>query len=607
MKTTRSLIALLILGSSLSAFAQWSEVKSQNFTILTNGSAGQAREVAVRFEQMRALFGALFKRTKVTIPVPLTVFAFRNAHDLKENGPLFNGKPVEVAGYYQMGEDRNFIALDLSTEYSYEVVFHEYAHMLLNANYPRTQPWFDEGFAEFYSSMTIGKTQAEIGRAPQSAQVVFSEMQSLMPIVTLFSVGHDSKTYNETSNKRTMFYAQSWLLMHWIFDNQKLPDTARYFDAVMNRKMSIPEAIQYGFGMTPKKLDEVLYTYLRNGRGNVFKANLPINIDPSLIVVKKLSDSASRSALADLHLHMIDRQAQGVSEFEQIIKAEPDNEVAHRDLAFAYLWKHDLDKARPHLQRAVELNSQDARVHYYNAVLMNRGSQQVAENDTASLQMIAELQRATDLDPNYADAWHLLAISQMNTQKPEQALASMKHAVALSPRNDFYRLTLAQIMISTNQVGDAKALLTVLQSSTDPQVAEHATQLMANADVVAEQKKRWAEQGISSYKDVTDPRWKPKEGAKSSDEDAPEKSAAPDTRKIEYVKGTLLSVNCADPAATVTVTAAGRKWQFKTPDYKKLVLIGADDFNCTWKNVKASINYKSNGPGQGDLVSLEVN
>jgi Flp pilus assembly protein TadD len=606
MKTIRSFIALLILGSSLSAFAQWSEVKSQNFTVVTNGSANQARDVAVRFEQMRALFGALFKRTKVTIPVPLTVIAFRNSRDLRDNGPLFNGKPVEVAGFYQQGEDRNFIALDLSTEYSYEVVFHEYAHLLLNANYPRTQPWFDEGFAEFYSSMTIGKTQAEIGRAPQGAQVVFSETQSLMPVVNLFSVEHDSKTYNESGNKRTMFYAQSWLLMHWIFDNQKLPDTARYFDAVMNRKMPIPEAIQYGFGMTPRKFDEVLNSYLRTGRGNVFKFNLPLNIDPSLIVVKKLSDTAARSALADLHLHMMDRQPQAIAEFQELLKVDADNEIAHRGLAFAYLWKRDLANARPHLQRAVELNSQDARVHYYNAVLMNRGSQAMAENDTASLQMISELKRATELDPNYAAAWHLLAISQMNVQKPEDALVSMKRAVALSPRDDSFRLTLAQIMIMTNQVGDAKALLAVLQSSPEPRVATQATQMMANADVVAEQRKRWSEQGISSYKDVTDPRWQPKEGGKIGEEDKPEQVAAPDTRKIEYVKGTLVSVNCADPSATVTVTAAGKKWQFKTSDYKKLVLIGADNFNCSWKNVRTSVNYKSSGPGQGDLVSLEV-
>ena len=227
----------------------------------------------------------------------------------------------------------------------------------------------------------------------------------------------------------------------------------------MNRKMPIPEAIQYGFGMTPKKFDEVLYSYLRAGRGNVFKFNLPLNIDPATIVVKKLSDTAARSSLADLHLHMIDRQAQGISEFEELIKSDADNEVAHRGLAFAYLWKHDLDKARPHLQRAVELNSQDARVHYYNAVLLNRGSQQVNENDSGAFQMIAELQRATELDPNYAAAWHLLAVMQMNTQKTDDALASMRRAVALSPRNDFFRLTLAQIMINSNHLGDAKALL----------------------------------------------------------------------------------------------------------------------------------------------------
>ena len=45
---------------------------------------------------------------------------------------MWNGKPVQLAGLFQGGEDRSFIMLDMSAENPWAVVFHEYAHQLMN-------------------------------------------------------------------------------------------------------------------------------------------------------------------------------------------------------------------------------------------------------------------------------------------------------------------------------------------------------------------------------------------------------------------------------------------------------------------------------------------
>jgi hypothetical protein len=42
------------------------------------------------------------------------------------------------------------------------------------------------------------------------------------------------------------------------------------------------------------------------------------------------------------------------------------------------------------------------------------------------------------------------------------------------------------------------------------------------------------------------------------------------------------------------------------PDRSKAVLIGADNFQCEWKDVPVSVNYRASGAQQGDIVSLEV-
>ena len=108
---------------------QWVEVRSPNFSVATD--TGEEREVAMRFEQMRAVFGDLMTKVKVTLPVPLQIVAFRNTKEMRQVAPLWNGKPTQVAGLFQGGSRRSFIMLDMSAENPWAVVFHEYAHQLM--------------------------------------------------------------------------------------------------------------------------------------------------------------------------------------------------------------------------------------------------------------------------------------------------------------------------------------------------------------------------------------------------------------------------------------------------------------------------------------------
>jgi len=73
------------------------------------------------------------------------------------------------------------------------------------------------------------------------------------------------------------------------------------------------------------------------------------------------------------------------------------------------------------------------------------------------------------------------------------------------------------------------------------------------------------------------------------------------------MKGVLVSVDCSgSPAATLTISSAGKKWKMLAPQAKKLVLMGAEEFSCSWTNRKVSLNYRKSGDAQGTLVSLEL-
>ena len=65
-------LVLLFVGVS-SPVAQasekpWTEVRSPNFRVLTNGSAADGRRVAREFEQMRTVFAVAFPKMRLECP-----------------------------------------------------------------------------------------------------------------------------------------------------------------------------------------------------------------------------------------------------------------------------------------------------------------------------------------------------------------------------------------------------------------------------------------------------------------------------------------------------------------------------------------------------------
>src|SRR5215472_12648751 len=184
MKTcVRRLSCLLVLiftnYGSATAYAdspQWVEVRSPHFSVITDAGEKRGRDVVFHFEQMRAVFSELMTKANVNIPVPLQIVAFRNSKEFKQVAPLWHGKPTQLAGLFQGGEDRSFIMLDLSVENPWQVVFHEYAHQLMNGILTQQlDPWFEEGFAEYFSTIEVDNKEARVGKPPENAYLMLQQ------------------------------------------------------------------------------------------------------------------------------------------------------------------------------------------------------------------------------------------------------------------------------------------------------------------------------------------------------------------------------------------------------------------------------------------------
>ncbi|HSS99459.1 MAG TPA: tetratricopeptide repeat protein [Terriglobales bacterium] len=585
---------LLLLGCNLSAFAgeaQWVEVRSPHFSVITDAGDKRGRQAALRFEQMRTAFGIFLNKTKVNIPVPLQIVAFRNAKEMRQFVPLWKGKPVELAGLFQGGDDRCFILLDMSVENPWTVVFHEYAHQLQNGNVSLDmQPWFDEGFAEFFSTIQATGNTVDIGR-PSDVNGSMLLNNRLMKVTDLFQVSQQSATYNESGDRRSIFYAESWLMVHYIYDNNLLPRLVTYFDLVLNKKQPVDQAIQASFGMSSADLDKALDRYLHQNSYRYYPIPIPPGLDAATFTAKPLAPLDVRAQLADVKLHSADYADAAMQDFSDILKQQPDNQAALRGMGYGYLRKRDVKQAGEYFDKAAQADSNDPRVLYYSAVLARQEGLGSDHEKAAKLQK--QMEKAISLDPDFADSYSVLSFILMSEGKTDEAIPVMLKAVGLNPRNEVYSMNLAQLYMMQRKYDEAIGLLTQLTKSSQPSIVMAATQNLQSVNSM----KQYAVSGKRVEFNTTE---KPETDFVAT--------LAPHTETaVSFMKGKLVSIDCSDPkAADLNLAVQAKNWKLHVKDRSHVLVLGADAFSCDWTNQKIAVNYRKTGDASGDIVSIEV-
>src|SRR5436305_12594527 len=74
---------------------------------------------------------------------------------------------------------------------------------------------------------------------------------------------HDTANYQEGSHN-TLFYAESWIVMHNLLNKNKLSETGTYFGLAQNQKMPVEQAIQQAYGMSSSQLEQAVKDYFRS-------------------------------------------------------------------------------------------------------------------------------------------------------------------------------------------------------------------------------------------------------------------------------------------------------------------------------------------------------
>ena len=613
-----ALFVLIFLSSLQSTAQEIVEIKTPAFTVITDAGEARGRELAERFEHLRGAFGVFFNNKNVSLPVPLTIVAFKNSKDYRLFVPSWTEKTRMMwAGFARAGEDQNFIAIDLEPAgdrrketpplSAMDFAYLEMTKLLLAGNSPPLPAWYDKGFTEYCSSLKISSKQIEYG-VPRPDVMNILKTQPWMRLVQFFGAPPSAPEDTE-SERKTIYYAQSWVTIHYLIANNLGSQLNLFVDLTQNQHMQIQEAIRRAFGVEPQSFENAVRNYFTVEMKN-HKIALPADFGKSSTEVKPLRAADWTATWADLRAHTPNERDAGVELYRKVLLTDANNASANRGLGFSYLQNNEFDKAQAYLRKAVVADPGDARSHYFLALVANRKQRVLREEPVADLATVKEhLEKAIALKPNYADAYQLLSWAELEAKNTDGARAAIEKASDLNPRSDFVALSMAQLELQANQYEKARPMLERLQGSNQPEVARFAHDALQNIGT-----KKTPQSSIVTRQSITAPQWQTKEApAENAENEKPpapkqEKAAATESAgKIQFLKGELVEVDCSkSPMVTMTVSSKGKEWVMFSRDVHKLMLIGVENFSCNWMNKKASVNYRLTADGRGELISLEI-
>ncbi|HTT20405.1 MAG TPA: tetratricopeptide repeat protein [Candidatus Sulfotelmatobacter sp.] len=612
------LLWLLLACSCVSSGAEkqeaWLEVRSPHFVVVTNSNEKQGRRIADQFERMRSVFHAAFPKLQIDPGTPVIILAVKDEKDFQALEPeayLAKGS-LKLGGLFLRAADKNYVLMRLGAEgdHPYAVVYHEYTHLLLSkADWMPL--WMSEGLAEFYQNTDITDKHAALGQV-SADNILWLRQNRLLPLPTLFAVDHNSPYYHE-ENKGSIFYAESWALMHYLEINDFKDKAERItkYGVLLAQNVDAVSAAIRAFGDL-EHLQSDLEAYIRDGRYNYFTMTTTTEVDDSAFKVRPLTQTQTAALRADF-LAYNERTADAQALLDRVLQDDPKNVSALETKGHLALRQGHTDEARKWYGQAVQLDSQDYLAHYYFAAMsINSGGD-------ASVQSKIEdsLRAAIKLNPAFAPAFDALAIVLATQRKNmEEAQMLALRAITLDPTNVAYRMNVAHILMMMENPESAIAVLKAAQKlAKTPEQTQMVADALMRAQEYAEMQTKFREQGrvyrteqnttvetlADSHPDVEVTRLKHRDFVPKGPH--------------RFAVGVLKEVTCRNPEIDLTLAASGKQISlhadnyFKVP-YSALGFEPAKDLNpCTdLENRPAKVEYveSANPSIAAQIVSVEL-
>ncbi|MEQ1606868.1 MAG: tetratricopeptide repeat protein [Pyrinomonadaceae bacterium] len=511
MRLYRSLSIVLFLAAFGISFGVraadtngWIQVRSKNFYLIGNAPEKEIRKVGTKLEQFRESFRLLFASASLESPVPTNVVVFKNNAAYTPFKPRRADGRIddEIAGYFQSGEDVNYITLAVGGDEkeTYGTIFHEYVHFIINTNFKTEIPqWFNEGLAEYYQTYEItGDIKIKLG-LPQESHVALLQKGGLMPLSELLNLTN-YQLHQTSGRTRDLFYAQSWALVHYLTQGGRSGSLEKFLKDVASGATA-KVAFESAFQTTYQKMESEIRNYIARNAYNfqeiTFKNKLIFDTD---MQASPLDEAAANAYLGELLF-----QAQSMDDAETYllaaIKLNPDSSIANAALGKLKLAQRKFPEARMYLEKAIAAAPKDPMIYYRYATLLGRenrdeyGFVNRIEPVTAA-KMRDALKKAIAIEPTFAESYELLAfVSFVNNEDLDAAMGLLQTALKYKPGNPRFSLRIAEILTRQNKFDEASQLAQKVAATTsEPDYKSRSNSLVAQIAELKAAAERQAEE-----------------------------------------------------------------------------------------------------------------
>lgn len=471
---------LVLLGLCLAEplHAQWKVAETTHFRL---HGAMDSPALVERAALLEDFHGLLVRATGRRLPAdapPLDVFLVDRISDMAPSQKL----PPDAAGYYLADSGRiSAVALARTPDgapglSAQELLLHEYAHhFMLGAGRFAYPAWYVEGFAEYFATAGFAVQQVRLGQASAARRVALDTgrwlpMQRLLAREPEFSHGGDA----------AMFYAQSWLLTHYLF---RTPALREGFAAYLKAQAAGADPVAAFRTHIDSDLDGFegkLRRYLRS-RATYTSFDRPAGT-PEAVRLTELSADASRLLPVLVGLEHAGRAGSAVPTIDLVRRLtgpDPVDPFARRTLALAELEGGSPSAAARLLDGLLAEMPDDPDLLRWRAQAAR--ADRTAESWTTAMALLGQAMAVAPSDWRVLHAYARLQRTGSGAL-PDNALNALLKAHALAPQVSEIVLDTALALSQAGRLAEAADVLEPLAwAPHGGPAAEIAQRMLARA------------------------------------------------------------------------------------------------------------------------------
>lgn len=463
------------------AWAEWRKAESPNFILYSQSSEAKAREQAALLEDYHQFLRLLTGVTEPPAPNKLRVYLVRGRGQLR----LVRNVPEGVAGFYTANGDGIAAFVDDrggGWGGSEEILFHEIAHHFMLQYRPSAYPaWFIEGFAEYVMTAEFKDRFIEYGQ-PSANRAGWLRNARWLPFEKILFEG-----VPKNPQDRALFYAQSWLLSHYMMrDDARREKFRAYLTAIANG-IAPRQAFTEQFGEL-RAFERSVQTYAAR-QMTYTRITRASAATPPAVKLETLPQSAETLLLADANMHVGVGPAYVPALLERVrseARKYPDDPYARRILAKAETLYGDAGAGERMVDMLLAAAPNDGELLYLKGMHFLRAGRSAAGD--AKPQLFKQA-RSWFVRAHKADKFHVPTLARYGeslTTDPkfdsDNTLEVLLLARELAPQVSELSMNAANLLLLRGRFKEAENILLPLASHPhNPGLAAAAQALLERA------------------------------------------------------------------------------------------------------------------------------